>query len=217
MAQERYVTKIRTADGDSQIDYNALANLPNLDNFVTQTEISAISESVDGLSEDVAALSKAVADEKTRAEGAEAAMAVRLQSVESAVGETGSVSTAIADAVADAKKYTDDAVSAVSLMDIGVTATAAELNVLDGITATTTELNYVDGVTSNIQAQLNNKANSAHTHTATEVGALPITGGTLTGTSAVTDAAVRNIKAGTAALTAGSSALTTGVIYVQYE
>ena len=36
----------------------------------------------------------------------------------------------------------------------GVTATAAELNVLDGITATTTELNYTDGVTSNIQTQL---------------------------------------------------------------
>ena len=38
-----------------------------------------------------------------------------------------------------------------------VTATAAEVNVLDGITASTTELNYVDGVTSNIQTQLNNK------------------------------------------------------------
>lgn len=38
-----------------------------------------------------------------------------------------------------------------------VTATAAEVNVLDGITATTTELNYTDGVTSNIQTQLNNK------------------------------------------------------------
>ena len=36
-----------------------------------------------------------------------------------------------------------------------VTATAAELNVLDGITASTTELNYVDGVTSNVQTQLN--------------------------------------------------------------
>lgn len=215
MAQ--YVTKIRTQNGDLPIDYNALENKPNLDNFVTKTEINSISESVDGLSEDVAALSKAVTDEKTRAEGAEAAMSTRLQSVESAVGDTGSVSTAIADAVADAKKYTDDAVSAVSLTGIGVTATAAELNVLDGITATTTELNYVDGVTSNIQTQLNNKANSAHTHTTAEVGALPITGGTLTGTAAVTDAAVRNIKAGTAGLTAGSSALTTGVIYVQYE
>lgn len=42
-----------------------------------------------------------------------------------------------------------------------VTATAAELNVLDGITATTAELNYVDGVTSNIQTQLNSKADSS--------------------------------------------------------
>ena len=38
-----------------------------------------------------------------------------------------------------------------------VTATAAEVNVLDGITASTTELNYVDGVTSSIQDQLNGK------------------------------------------------------------
>lgn len=37
----------------------------------------------------------------------------------------------------------------------GVTATAAELNILDGATVTTTELNYVDGVTSSIQAQIN--------------------------------------------------------------
>ena len=41
----------------------------------------------------------------------------------------------------------------------GLTATTAELNKMDGVTATTTELNYVDGVTSNIQTQLNNKAN----------------------------------------------------------
>ena len=38
-----------------------------------------------------------------------------------------------------------------------VTATATEVNVLDGITASTTELNYVDGVTSPIQTQLDNK------------------------------------------------------------
>ena len=42
-----------------------------------------------------------------------------------------------------------------------LTATASELNVLDGITATTTELNYVDGVTSSIQTQLNAKAPKA--------------------------------------------------------
>lgn len=41
-----------------------------------------------------------------------------------------------------------------------VTASAAELNTLDGITATTTELNYTDGVTSSIQTQLNSKISS---------------------------------------------------------
>lgn len=50
---------------------------------------------------------------------------------------------------------------------VSVTATAAELNILDGLTATTTELNYVDGVTSGIQAQLDAK--------------LAKTGGTMTG------------------------------------
>lgn len=45
-----------------------------------------------------------------------------------------------------------------------LTATASELNVLDGITVTTEELNYVDGVTSNIQTQLNSKSANGHTH-----------------------------------------------------
>lgn len=39
----------------------------------------------------------------------------------------------------------------------GVTSTAAELNILDGVTATAAELNYSDGVTSNIQTQLDAK------------------------------------------------------------
>ena len=63
-------------------------------------------------------------------------------------------------------KITDVTATAteVNVLD-GITATTAELNVLDGITATTTELNYVDGVTSSIQTQLNNKvtANAAIT------------------------------------------------------
>jgi hypothetical protein len=44
----------------------------------------------------------------------------------------------------------------------GVTATAAELNALDGITATTTELNYTDGVTSAIQTQLDAKVDETN-------------------------------------------------------
>lgn len=53
-----------------------------------------------------------------------------------------------------------------------VTATAAELNKMDGVTATTAELNYTDGVSSNIQTQLNGKAS-----TGTSISA----GGGLTG------------------------------------
>ena len=44
-----------------------------------------------------------------------------------------------------------------SLTDLGLTATAAELNKLDGATITTQELNYLDGVTSNIQDQIDGK------------------------------------------------------------
>ena len=44
----------------------------------------------------------------------------------------------------------------------GVTADAAEINILDGATLTTTELNYVDGVTSSIQTQMDTKSPSAN-------------------------------------------------------
>ena len=52
-----------------------------------------------------------------------------------------------------------------SLTDFSVTATATELNVLDGIpsTLTATELGYVDGVTSAIQTQLDAKVDATHT------------------------------------------------------
>ena len=52
--------------------------------------------------------------------------------------------------------YYKDTNTTYTLSSFGVTATAAELNALDGITSTVTELNYCDGVTGNIQTQLNN-------------------------------------------------------------
>lgn len=55
-------------------------------------------------------------------------------------------------------------VAELNLLD-GVTATTAELNILDGVTATAAELNFVDGVTSAIQTQLDAKAANAATHT----------------------------------------------------
>jgi len=61
-----------------------------------------------------------------------------------------------------------------NIMD-GVTATTAELNILDGVTATAAELNYVDGVTSAIQTQIDTKAPST---APTFVSPLTVTGGT---------------------------------------
>jgi hypothetical protein len=66
--------------------------------------------------------------------------------------------------------------STLSINGTAITATAAELNVLDGITATVTELNYTDGVTSNIQTQLDTKA--------------PLASPTFTGTVTIPDATV---------------------------
>jgi len=58
--------------------------------------------------------------------------------------------------------------AAAALVNLGLTATAAEINVLDGITATVTELNYTDGVTSAIQTQLNAKQAAGATLTSLE-------------------------------------------------
>lgn len=51
-----------------------------------------------------------------------------------------------------------------------LTATAAELNTLDGITATTVELNYTDGVSGPIQTQLDGKLSSSLPQNALFVG-----------------------------------------------
>lgn len=59
--------------------------------------------------------------------------------------------------------YYKDTNNTYTLSSFSVTATATELNVLDGITATTAELNYCDGVTSNIQTQLNGKLSTSGT------------------------------------------------------
>jgi hypothetical protein len=73
-----------------------------------------------------------------------------------------------------------------TLTGLGVTSTSSELNVLDGITATTAELNFTDGVTSNIQTQLDGKAATSHTHTATAISDSGNVGRNLLTTSSAT-------------------------------
>ena len=61
----------------------------------------------------------------------------------------------------------------------GVTASTAELNILDGATLSLTELNYVDGVTSSIQTQIDTKAPSA---SPTFTGTVTLPSGAVTST-----------------------------------
>jgi len=74
----------------------------------------------------------------------------------------------------------------------GVTSTAAELNILDGATLSVTELNYVDGVTSAIQTQLDAKLALAG---GTMTGAIAMGTSKITGLGTPTDAADAATKA----------------------
>jgi len=68
--------------------------------------------------------------------------------------------TTIGASTAAAGTFTTMNATTVQIGGTSITATAAELNALDGITATVTELNYTDGVTSAIQTQLDTKAST---------------------------------------------------------
>lgn len=89
------------------------------------------------------------------------------------IGGGGNVN--VDDILAEAKEYTNNTVSTHNTdtnahNDIRDLINAFTLNSF-GVTATATELNYVDGVTSNIQTQLNEKASSNHTQSASTITA----------------------------------------------
>jgi len=61
----------------------------------------------------------------------------------------------LANLMSTGNELADGNISVAEINDL--TATAAELNIMDGVTATAAELNFVDGVTSNVQTQVNAK------------------------------------------------------------
>lgn len=112
-----------------------------------QTLIGSLPEGVTATTV-VAYIQEAVAAEKTRAEGVESGLNTRLEAVESAIGETGSIADAIAtaksEAIAAAKSYSDGLDTAmdarVDVLEADNTANKAAIesinNVDTGILAT---------------------------------------------------------------------------------
>ena len=86
------------------------------------------------------------------------------------------------------------------------------------------DINHIHEIAdvTNLQTTLNGKAASSHNHNASNItsGTLPVTRGGTGQTSltpAVTAKALRAIYAGTSDMTAGSTTLTTGTVYLVYE
>ena len=79
----------------------------------------------------------------------------------SSIGAAASSHTHTISQISGLQAELNSKLESVSLADLGVTATAAEINKLDGLATTAAELGYVHGVTSNIQTQLNSKANAS--------------------------------------------------------
>lgn len=93
--------------------------------------------------------------------------------------------------------------------NVAMTASATELNILDGATLSTTELNYVDGVTSAIQTQLDAKAPTANP---TFTGTVTLPSGTVTSTM-IADGTIVNADINTSAQVAyGKLNLTNSVL-----
>lgn len=74
-------------------------------------------------------------------------------------------------ALEDAKAYTDEKIANINIPTPDSPQTEITLAQL-GITASAEELNYTKGITSNIQEQLNNKASEKHTHSTDDVTGL---------------------------------------------
>lgn len=157
-------------------DYNDLTNKPTIPNELTDLDTTVTGTQLNSL--------------KTKVDGIESGAEVNNISDANVTDLTDAGDTTLHYHTSDRSRANHTGTQTLSTIS-DVTATATEVNVLDGITSTTTELNYTDGVTSNIQTQLNSK--TSNTGTVTSVGVTVPTGLSVSGSPITTS--------GTAAIT----------------
>lgn len=157
-----------------------------------QTLIGSLPEGITA-TDVVGYIAEAVAAEKARAEGVEGGLDTRLQAVESAIGETGSIADAIAtaksEAIASAKTYTDTevkkvddkavanaaAIEAINAADTGILAQAkAYTDTLanGAVAANTAAIAAINNADTGIAATAKNYADSLNTAMSERVQAL---------------------------------------------
>lgn len=138
-----------TAIGVVQSDVNAHEARTDNPHSVTKSQVGlANADNTSDLSKPISTLTQAALDDKV--DSVVAGVGIDVDDTdpvnpEVSLDSASQVSLALADSAVQ------------NLSDLSITASAAELNILDGATLTTTELNYVDGVTSAIQTQINGK------------------------------------------------------------
>ena len=187
MAQ--YITKIRTESGDKQIDYNALANKPTaetlgaapVDHTHTAAQVGALPSST-------------VIPTKTSQLTNDSGFKTTDNNTTYTLTKSGSTITLTGSDGSTTSVDDSDSIVSYSLESFDIIVSA-------------TELNYCDGVTSNIQTQLNGKAESIHNHDAGNItsGTLPIARGGIGSSNGATG--LQNLFA------SGSTILTEGIDY----
>ena len=132
----QYITKIRTEDGDKQIDYNALANLPDLSSLSKHTHTP---ESIGAAPVEHTHTQNDIADFPS--------------SLPANGGNADTVDN----------MHASDFATASSLEQLQTQVDGMSLESFD-ITASATEINYLTGATKNIKELLNETSKSDHTH-----------------------------------------------------